>query len=227
MNKFLLLFIMICPAMVLGQQLTNNTEAVLRRVADNVINNTSFRFADPDTKEKFESTKGLPAGKALRAESSFNKWGYPNGVLTIGLMQMSAATNDKKYAAFAMRNAAFIFDNLPYFEALYRSNSRVEYSAVFAMGSLDNTGAMSAGLTDVNYLADRKDYRAYLERSANYISNKQLRLADGTLARTQPREATIWADDMFMSIPFLARMGKLTGDNKYFADAIKQVEQFK
>jgi len=29
-----------------------------------------------------------------------------------------------------------------------------------------------------------------------------------------------------MSIPFLARMGKLTGDNKYFDDAIKQVENF-
>jgi unsaturated rhamnogalacturonyl hydrolase len=29
-----------------------------------------------------------------------------------------------------------------------------------------------------------------------------------------------------MSVPFIARMGKLTGDNKYFDDAIKQVENF-
>jgi len=37
---------------------------------------------------------------------------------------------------------------------------------------------------------------------------------------------TLWADDLYMSVPYLARMGKLTGDNKYFDFAIKQVEQF-
>jgi unsaturated rhamnogalacturonyl hydrolase len=37
---------------------------------------------------------------------------------------------------------------------------------------------------------------------------------------------TLWADDLFMSVPFLARMGKLTGDARYFDDAIKQVENF-
>jgi unsaturated rhamnogalacturonyl hydrolase len=37
---------------------------------------------------------------------------------------------------------------------------------------------------------------------------------------------TLWADDLYMSVPFLARMGKITGDNKYFDDAILQVENF-
>jgi rhamnogalacturonyl hydrolase YesR len=37
---------------------------------------------------------------------------------------------------------------------------------------------------------------------------------------------TLWADDLYMSVPYLARMGKLTGDNKYFDFAVKQVEQF-
>jgi rhamnogalacturonyl hydrolase YesR len=37
---------------------------------------------------------------------------------------------------------------------------------------------------------------------------------------------TLWADDLYMSVPFLARMGKLTGDKKYFDFAIKQVENF-
>ena len=85
---------------------------------------------------------------------------------------------------------------------------------------------MAAGLSDVNMIANKKEYRAYLDRAADYILTKQLRLGDGTLARPQPRNATLWADDLYMSVPFLARMGKLTGDKKYFDDAIKQVENF-
>jgi rhamnogalacturonyl hydrolase YesR len=85
---------------------------------------------------------------------------------------------------------------------------------------------MSAGLMDVNAMAHNAAYTAYLNRSADYISHKQLRFSDGTLCRPQPRYTTLWADDLFMSVPFLARMGKLTGDSRYFDDAIKQVENF-
>ena len=37
---------------------------------------------------------------------------------------------------------------------------------------------------------------------------------------------TIWADDLFMGVPFLLRYAKMTGDNKYFNDASKQVVNF-
>jgi rhamnogalacturonyl hydrolase YesR len=36
----------------------------------------------------------------------------------------------------------------------------------------------------------------------------------------------LWLDDLYMSVPALAQMGKLTGENKYFDDAIKQLLQF-
>ena len=52
------------------------------------------------------------------------------------------------------------------------------------------------------------------------------RLADGTLARTGPYEMTLWLDDLYMSIPFLARYGQLTGEEKYFAFSAEQVKQF-
>ena len=37
---------------------------------------------------------------------------------------------------------------------------------------------------------------------------------------------TLWADDLYMSIPFIARMGKLTGNDSYFDFVIRQVENF-
>ena len=72
----------------------------------------------------------------------------------------------------------------------------------------------------------RKDYLAYLERAGNYILISNNVYLMEHCAGQEPSNATIWADDLYMSVPFLARMGKLTGDNKYFDDAIKQVENF-
>src|SRR5262249_26416687 len=60
---------------------------------------------------------------------------------------------------------------------------------------------------------------------AAFIAQKQMRMPDGTLARPRPQPVSLWADDAYMSIPFLAQMGKLTGDRRYFDDAARQVLQ--
>ena len=36
----------------------------------------------------------------------------------------------------------------------------------------------------------------------------------------------MWLDDLYMSVPCLAQMGRLTGDRRYFDDAAKQILQF-
>lgn len=59
----------------------------------------------------------------------------------------------------------------------------------------------------------------------DYISKHQFRLPDGTLARQRPQAVSVWADDFYMGISFLAQMGRLTKDGKYWDDAIKQVTQ--
>lgn len=218
-----------------SQQNPVNTEEVLRRVADKILATTSFRFINSRTGEKFESVKGLKQTLSVQAESPYNKWGYPNGVMMTGLMQMSNTLQEQKYADYCRRNYRLIFDNLPYFETLYNDSVitskdgrsvRAEYAGLFRMGNLDNCGAMAAGLSDVYALDARKDYRAYLDKAGDYILNKQVRLADGTLCRPDPKRMTVWADDLYMSVPFLARMGKITGDKKYFDDAVRQVNNF-
>jgi len=208
-------------------QTKGGPEEITRRVADRVIENTSFRFIDHATGEKFASTRGRDTSSNVKAESGYNKWAYVNGVLNTGMMRLSQTLHDNKYADYSKRNFDFIFDNIGYFKKLHDAKSpKPEWNAFFSMGNLDACGAMAAGLSDVYAVSDKKEYRAYLDRAADYILHKQLRLADGTLARPHPRNATLWADDLYMSVPFLARMGKLTGDSKYFDDAIKQVENF-
>jgi len=143
------------------------------------------------------------------------------------MIRMSSTLSDAKYAAYSRKNFDFIFSNLDYFKKQYDAGTKgVEFRPVFSIGSLDDCGSMAAGLLDVYAFDQRKDYMDYLQRVGDYIMNKQVKLADGTLARNNPRKMTMWADDLYMSVPFLARMGKLTGDPKYFDFAIRQVENF-
>jgi unsaturated rhamnogalacturonyl hydrolase len=135
--------------------------------------------------------------------------------------------NDSKYADYAKKNYAFIFDNLSFFKRIFDAGTNsVEYRPVFRIGSLDDCGAMAAALLDVYAIDKRPDYLSYLQRVGDYIINTQVKFPDGTLARNAPRKMTLWADDLFMSVPYLARMGKLTGDKKYFDFAIDQVIKF-
>ncbi len=207
-------------------QLSNKTEDVIRRVADNVIANTSFQFINSKTGVKYASTRDLESSPDVRAESPYNKWYYPMGVLAISMVQLSNTLSEPKYLEYATRNYDFIFSNSPYFEKLRKAKIYNEWAGFFAMDNLDACGALGAGLADVNATAKREDYNDYLKRAANYISTKQVRLADKTLVRPDPRKMTIWGDDLYMSVPLLARMGKLTGETKYFDDAILQVENF-
>ena len=206
---------------------STNTEEVLRRVADRIINTTSFEFVNAKTGQKYKSTKDLPPTADIHAESRYNRWEYVNGVITTGMMQTAEALNDKKYADYSVHNYSFIFDNAPFFEEQYKAKTpHSEYLSLFRMDRLDDVGAMAAGLCEVDAIAHRADFKTYIDKAANYISKQQLRLPDSTLSRPEPRYMTLWADDMYMSIPFLARMGKLTGNNSYFDDCIKQIENF-
>ena len=224
MKRILLPFMMI--AQTAFAQPKESPEDVVKRVADHILQTTSFRFTNSQTGKSYESTVGLDTSSAVKADSRFNKWLYVNGVLTVGMLRISTVLHEQQYADYSRKNFHFIFDNLPYFKKLFDAGTPTEYRPVFRIGSLDDCGSMAAGLLDVYNIDPQKDYLDYLKRVGDYIMNKQVRFPDSTLARNNPRKMTLWADDLYMSVPYLARMGKLTGDRTYFDFAIKQVEHF-
>jgi rhamnogalacturonyl hydrolase YesR len=200
---------------------------LVRRVADHILQTTSFRFVNSKTNESYASTKGLAPSPDIKAESKFNKWQYVNGVLAVGMMQTAAVLKDPKYSDYARKNYDFIFSNLDYFRQQYEGGTTsIEWRPVFRIGSLDDCGSMAAGLLEVYAFDKNPAYLDYLRRVGDYIRNKQVKFPDGTLARNNPRKMTIWADDLYMSVPYLARMGKTTGDKSYFDFAVQQVEAF-
>jgi rhamnogalacturonyl hydrolase YesR len=94
--------------------------------------------------------------------------------------------------------------------------------------SLDDSGALCAALIKAarDQPAGAARLRPWIDNYMKFISTEQFRFADGTLARNRPLANALWLDDLYMSVPALAQMGALTGDRKYFDDAVRQITQF-
>src|SRR5262249_14809738 len=85
---------------------------------------------------------------------------------------------------------------------------------------------MCAALIKANRAKIGPDLKSQIDVYMDWISNKQYRFSDKTLARQRPHAETLWLDDLYMSVPALSQMGKLTGDKKYYDDACRQILQF-
>ncbi len=144
------------------------------------------------------------------------------------MLRAAGALGEPRYAAFARRNVAFAFDTYPFFERRYRGESKWEYpfGQRFVMEELDDYGAMGASVAEVYALDADARYLSYLRQAGAYAAGRQNRLPDGTFVRGFPRRWTLWADDLYMSVAFLARMAALTGERGWLDDAARQVESF-
>jgi rhamnogalacturonyl hydrolase YesR len=92
--------------------------------------------------------------------------------------------------------------------------------------ALDDAGAICAAMIKTQRIGATADLRPMINNFIDYIMTKEFRLGDGTLARNRPQPNTLWLDDLYMSIPALAQMGKLTGERRYYDEAVKQITQF-
>lgn len=231
MKKTIALLMMTCILLLISNVQSSaqkqDIERVLRNVAGNIIENTSFKIVNTETGETYTDSENLPIEKKYRVESDYNKWNYWNGVMNIGLIALGNQLNDQTYLDYVKRNVDFVFDHDSFFSKQYEKGlATYDMMQKYRMEMLDDCGAMGAGVLAVQQIDPQTRYRNYLDKAANYIMTKEYRLEDGVFCRTGPYEMTIWGDDLYMSVPFLARMGELTGDQKYFDEAAKQVVLF-
>ena len=204
-----------------------NIERTLRNVAGNIIQNTTFKIVNIKTGDKSDDSSQLPVETGYRVDSPYNEWKYWNGVMNIGFIALGKQLNDEQYTLYAQKNVSFVFNHDDYFKKCY--NAKVFGTGMdqkFRMDLLDDCGAMGASVLAVYSIDAQERYRKYLEKAADYIINKEKRLEDGTFCRSVPNEMAVWGDDLYMSVPFLARMGRLTGEKKYFDEAVRQVILF-
>ena len=231
-NKFFFLFltgvgIFFFSHQTLPQDRTQ-TEKTLRSIANNVIENSTFKFVDEKKGTQFKSLDEVPNDVIVQLESSYNDWRYWNGVLNIAMLRLGSVLNEPNYTEFPSNNILFAFNNYKYFEEKYNGEGKWDYpfAQKFILEELDDCGAMGASVIEIYKSDQQQRYWDYVNEAANHILKLQARLDDGTLVRSFPHKWTLWADDLYMSISFLSRMGEITGDPKYFEDAVKQVINF-
>jgi unsaturated rhamnogalacturonyl hydrolase len=223
-----LLSIIFTISIIYGQD-TERDRKIVKQIADNIIENTSYDFVDAATGKEYSSTNEIPADAKVRFKSAFEEWHYTNGVINMAMINLAGFLGDKKYFDYAAKHIAFGMDNYKFFQSRYKNEVAYYYypfGQLWTMKELDDCGAIGASMIEVYQKVKRKDYLEYIEKTAEHITQVQDRLNDGTLVRKGPHKMTLWADDLYMSVPFLARMGKLSGDNKYWDDAVNQVLNF-
>lgn len=159
----------------------------------------------------------------------FRLTSYEWGVTYAGMLAAGKATGDVKFTNYTIDRLQLMANAFPYFKKLQNqfSLSVNPLKSVVAPNSLDDAGAMCAAIIKTIQLNNaNKSLQLLANNFIDYISLKQFRLNDGTFARKWPYPNSLWLDDLYMSVPALAQAGKLTGNKKYYDDAIKQVFQF-
>lgn len=225
-KRFLSALFFVCCASVIHAQ-TN--EEVVRKIADQIIKETVLGFEGVETKKLYTSSKEIPENVKVKYATPYTGWHYTHGVLNIAMVNLGSYLNEPKYLDYASRHVSFGFDNYQTFQKRFKHDVRhhtYPYGEFFTMDELDDFGAMSASIIEVNKRNPKPEYKAYLEKAAKHLTQERVRLDDGSFVRTFPHKMTLWADDLYMSVPFLARMGVYSGDKKYIDDAIKQVKNF-
>jgi rhamnogalacturonyl hydrolase YesR len=200
----------------------------VKKVADNVVKNTTYLYYDRETGALIADLQKYSYNRHVTPQSGYNDWKYWNGVVHIGLNRLGEETGVDRYKNYAKRNFEFFFKDYEYLKSVYDGKNQWGFPMAQAirLTELDDCGAMGASLIEL-YMTDKKPaYKAYIDATAAHITKKQMRLSDGTFSRPHPHHNTVWADDLYMSVPFLARMAVLTGQPEYFDEAVNQIILF-
>lgn len=155
----------------------------------------------------------------------YSDWHYSHGALVWSIQRLGDYLGDTAYSAFGRRYTTNVLDNLAYFKWQYDSlfAYRGSYHRIFRCSMLDDAGAPALPFTVA--VPDQRT-RNLLDDLAGFIMNRQPRLPDGIFCRPEPVAYTVWADDLFMSVPFLLGMHRITGEGHYREEAIRQVTGF-
>lgn len=202
-------------------------KAVLDRVFDYLNEVTPAKVVDRKTGKEVQDFSQITRD-AMLEQGDFRLTSYEWGVTYAGMTLVGEVTGDKRYTDYTDTRLKLLAD----LTAFYRQNPDLDVDrsspvhSVLHPHALDDAGAMCAAMIKAERAKQDGSLLPMIENFIDYIHTKEFRLEDGTLARNRPHLNTLWLDDLFMSVPALAQMGKLTGEQQYYDDAVKQVLQF-
>lgn len=175
-----------------------------------------------------ETPMGIDENGMLK-RGSFRLASYEWGVTYSAMLKAGETTGDDAYTKYTTDRHSFLAEQAPKWRKVREEGGRVDpqMGQVVSPRVLDDAGAVCVSMIRSQYAHPELQLRDLIDNYIDLIMNKEYRLADGTFARNRPLANAVWLDDMFMGIPAIAWYGKLTGDKKYYDEAIRQIMLFK
>lgn len=202
---------------------------VLDRIHAYLESVTPTAFVNTKTGETLNDLSKIDENTALQ-KGDFRLVSYEWGVTYAAMLLAAEATADTRYKEYAEKRLDFIARAAPHFQQTAEQHSdwatKGPLKNLLNPHALDDCGAMCMAMIKATRAGSKAHLRPLIDLHIDYILHKEHRLADGTLARNRPQANTLWLDDLFMGVPALAQMGKLTGQKKYYDEACKQVLLF-
>ena len=209
-----------------GPVKAEDVTAVMNRIFTYLDASTPAKVIDRQTNTEISDLSKLTPGTNF-APGVFRLISYEWGVAYGAMLLAGETTGDAKFTEYTTKRMNLIATVAQFYKSQQGGQQGMNpVRSVLDPRALDDAGSMCAAMIKTYTIDKNQNLRPFIDNYINYISNKQFRLADGTLARNRPLPNALWLDDLYMSVPALARMGKLTGEKKYFDDACKQVLQF-
>jgi rhamnogalacturonyl hydrolase YesR len=210
-----------------GETKQTDVKLVLDKVFNYLDNSTPAQLVDKISGAPVDF-KNINANSIFKV-GDFRLISYEWGVTYTGMLEVGAATGDKKYTTYTTNRINFISEVVTNYKSLLKSNKLDNYPvrSVIEPKALDDAGSIASAMIKAQRTGlIKSDLRPVIDNYLNYIMTKEFRLTDGTLARNRPQPNTLWLDDLYMSLPAVVQMGVLTGEKKYFDEAVNQYQLF-
>lgn len=213
-------------------------KAVLDRVFAYLDRTTPAELIDKTTGAAItDVTKADP--NAVLKPGDFRLTSYEWGVTYIGMLAAAQATGDARYQEYVTRRHTLLSQLTRAYLPVVKADAQNAHAPIKSFlnpHALDDAGALCHSFMKARVAGSKVDYGQMIGVCGDFVTNKEYRLKDGTLARggpdgkggrkMRPLPDTLWLDDMFMGVPTMAYLGKTTGEAKYYDDAVRQVQQF-
>ncbi|MDD6484348.1 MAG: glycoside hydrolase family 88 protein [Clostridiales bacterium] len=187
-----------------------------------VIDNKYWRVDIPDT-----------FIRPYNENTLFGRWNYPLGVTVYGLLHTALVLESEDIKNYIREHIQLCIDTFDYalWDKTQYGGATSVHNLLTSIDSLDDCGSFASTMLEVHKYLGLEDVKKVADYVGDYITNGQPRLEDGTFFRKKQMHSfhnmTMWADDLYMSVPFLSRYYKFTGDVKYADDAANQFFGFK
>ncbi len=205
-----------------------DVKSTMDRVLRYIDAETPAVLVDKQTGREVKNLKEITAATQLK-QGGFRLTSYEWGVTYSAVLTAYGVTGDKAYLDYVSTRHRLLADIAPVYQKLY-AKQKIDNNIrrVIDPHALDDAGAVCCSMIKASLAQEgsAKRLRPLIDNYIDYIMNKEYRLSDGTFARLRPQKNTVWLDDMFMGIPAVAYMGKLTGEQRYYDEAARQVLLF-